>query len=460
MFTMNSKLILILLLWANMAMASERGQLLPPDLYQTQEELNSELTTELSKEHKHLQKIKYYLLNGETRLANIYLTKLTYSQSKYRPIIYRYNGMIKFIEGKFDQSLEYISRKEFNSENHYKKICTLKILNLIVLNKTEQILPEWERCQVYNIQHFKAGNYVWLETLVQLKTKRELGITQKPFRGLKLVSLPNDQLKLFLKLALYLNQEKLIEPQITELDLIQFSDPEVREIIGQMLFRLGMFARSYKFIEDLNAPNAENIKGNLYLLRDKYELAYAQFKLALEQKQNSQNAMERIIPLAWLLGDWSEGAKYAERMIVTPETLYQKLTLLGAFKIQESKFEEAEKIFDYIDLKSKRGTTLEVTQLRSFAGLMNNKSDKIGKFAELSCRQYDLLNCWLYFQNEHWPNYPTMTRRNDVIKIEQTWQKLTESIEVNELKEEIFINQIDIEELDNNLIKLIEDATK
>src|SRR5690606_9600805 len=99
-----------------------------------------------------------------------------------------------------------------------------------------------------------------------------------------------DQLKVILKLAMYLNQESLVVDQIPELTVDQLQDPEVREIAGQIFFRTGSLARSYRFIEDLKSPNSENIKGNLYILRNKYELAYAQFKLSLEQKLNSQNA--------------------------------------------------------------------------------------------------------------------------------------------------------------------------
>jgi hypothetical protein len=55
----------------------------------------------------------------------------------------------------------------------------------------------------------------------------------------------------------------------------------------------------------------KNIKGISIYLQEKEELAFAQFKLALSMKQNSLNAFERILPLAWRLGRWQEGVKYS-----------------------------------------------------------------------------------------------------------------------------------------------------
>lgn len=142
----------------------------------------------------------------------------------------------------------------------------------MVLSKTKTLEDEWEKCQLENFTHFNQGNFIWLQTLVMLKLKQERGITKIPFRNVKLVSLDINQLKIFLKLALYLNQEKLVEAQVNEMDQGQFEDEEVRELIGQILFRLGSLAKSYKFIEDLKSPNAENIKGNLYVLRGNLSL--------------------------------------------------------------------------------------------------------------------------------------------------------------------------------------------
>lgn len=444
--------------FASEDLLSRRGELHPPPVIVDPQELNRIMFSQMQEQNSDLKRVKYYLLNGETRLAQVHLTKLAYAQTKLRPVIYRYLAILSFIEGRFQKSLDYLNYKELQSIPHYAKICTLKVLNQVVLNKTRLLEDEWSRCQLENYNHFNAGNYVWLQTLVQMKIRPERGLTQKPFRKIKLSSMDNEQLKIFLKLALYLNQEKMIEPQIHELDLSQFEDTEVRELLGQIFFRLGSLAKSYKFIEDLSSPNSENIKGNLYILRNKYELAYAQFKLALEQKQNSQNAMERILPLAWLLGDWEEGAKISERVIASPQTQINKMTLVAAFYTQKGDYEKAKAVMDTIAIRSRRGTEIDVTQLHSFVGLMQNQPQIVKKQASLSCAQYDLINCWLGFQMEQWDSFPLTMRRPEKLPAKREWERLTQESDEQPLQETVYVNQLDIEELDDNLIQLIPNA--
>ena len=434
---------------------SRRGTLKPPTLLLGPEELNRIMFSEIQEQNADLKKVKYYLLNGETGLAQVHLSKLAYTQTKLRPIIYRYLGMLAFIEGKFDKSYEYLGSKELQASGHFSKICTLKVLNQIVLSKINNLADEWERCQLENFAHFNAGNFVWIETLVQLKLKPSVGLTKKPFKRIKLSSLNNDQLKIFLKLAIYLNQEALIEPQLAELDLLQLEDTETRELMGQIYFRMGSLAKSYRYIEDLSSPNAENIKGNLYILRTKYELAYAQFKLALEKKQNSQNAMERILPLAWLLGDWEEGAKIAERVIASPQTQINKMTLVAAFLAQKGDFPKAKEVLETIVSRSRRGAEIDVTQLHSFTALMQNDQHATKKQAALSCSQFDMINCWLSIQMDQWDSFPLTIRRPDKIAVKKNWEKLTEEDQNEPIKETVYVNQQDIEELDDKLIKLI-----
>lgn len=437
---------------------SRRGELEPPPLLVGAAELNRIMFSEMQEQNADLKKVKFYLLNGETRLAQVHLSKLAYTQTKLRPVIYRYLGILSFIEGRFQKSFEYLSAKELQMLPHYQKICTLKVLNQIVLNKKNSLEVEWRRCQLENFTHFKPGNFVWLETLVQMKLHPTVGLTKIPFKGIKLNSMDNEQLKIFLKLALYLNQEKLIEPQLAQLDQVQFDDTEVRELLGQLFFRMGSLARSYRFIEDLDSPNAENIKGNLYILRNKYELAYAQFKLALEKKQNSQNAMERILPLAWLLGDWEEGAKIAERVIASPQTQINKMTLVAAFYTQKGDYPRAKEVLETIAQRSRRGTEIDVTQLHSFVGLMQNHPHVVRKQAALSCAQYDLVNCWLGFQMEQWDSFPLTMRRPEKLPVKKEWERLTQE-DVNEpIVETVYVNQLDIEELDDKLIQLIPNA--
>lgn len=434
---------------------SRRGEFIPPESVLDEEELNYTLFSELRAQNKDLTKIKYYLINGETRLASLHLRRLAYSNTKLRPVIYRYLAILSFMESNFERSFDYLNRRELKDIPHFGKICTFKVLTEIVLNKTSLLEEDWKRCQVENAGNLRERNLIWLETLIALKLNPRKGITKVPFRTARLNGLENDDVKVMLKLALYLNQEELVIDQIPNLSVDQLQDTEIRELIGQLYFRTGALAKSYKFVEDLKSPNSENIKGNLYLLRTKYELAYAQFKLALEEKQNSQNAMERLLPLAWLLGDWENGSKYSEKVIASPQTQINKLTLMAAFFMQKGDYHGADKVLGTIAERSRRGTEIDVTQLASFTALMQNQPDKIKKNALMSCSQFDLVNCWLLFQMGQWDAFPLTIRREEKVTEKRDWEKLVKNETSEPLKETVFVNQLDIEELDDKLIQLI-----
>jgi len=416
---------------------------------------NPSLLNETTNQAKELKKVKFYILNGEIRLAKMYLTKLSYTQSKLTPVILRYLGILFFIEGNYEKSYYYLDRPELKNFGHFAKICSIKVLTDIILDKNLKLQEDWSRCRLENTNNIQESNLVWLETLVDLKLNPRQGATSIPFRETGLRMLSNSDLKIILKLALYINQEKMIERQLTDLTEDHIRDPEIREIVGHIYFRLGSPKKSYRFIEDLKSPNSETMKGNLYIWRKKYELAYAQFKLAIEQKDNSQNAIERLLPLAWLLGDWKGGQEYAERVIASSDYQVNKLTLVAAFLTQKGDFERASKALDSITQMSRRGAEIDVTQLYSFVNLMLNKPDRVQKYAFQSCEQYDLMNCWLQLQMTQWDAFPLTMRRDEKIPYKKEWEKLVESDELKPLKETAFVNQLDVEEMDDKLIQII-----
>jgi hypothetical protein len=86
---------------------------------------------------------------------------------------------------------------------------------------------------------------------------------------------------------------------------------------------------------------------------------------------------------------------------------------------------------------------------------MQNKPDMVKKHAKMSCQQYDLVNCWLLFQMGQWDAFPLTIRREDQIPEKKEWEKLIQEDINSPLKETIFINQLDIEEMDDKLIQLI-----
>lgn len=427
---------------------------LPPEIYDVTE-LNKVLFNDLARESKDLKKAKYYLLNGKTKEAELHLSKMAYSHSKLKPIIHRYLGTLSFIQGRYEKSQIYLSLPELMHFPHHAKVCTLQVLNQIVLNQVNNLTRNWEQCQLSNVSEFKRRNVVWLDTLVKIKTDTSEDVTKVPFQKVRLDSLFLRDLKILLKLAIYLNQDKMLLPGLELIQGEELKDQELREIIGHIYYRNGELVNAYRFIEDLKTPNAETMKGNLYVLRGKYELAYAQFKLALEMKHNSQNAIERLLPLAWILGDWKQGSVYAENLSADLRQKAQKLTLLTAFMVQRGEFEKAEEILYHISRQTGQGTHIDVTQLHAFTKLMRSKPVEFAREAKMSCSQYDLVSCWLLFQNEHWQDFPFVVRRRGTIEHTQKWKDLLSLKDSQPLTENKYVNQLDIEELDDQLIKLI-----
>ncbi len=434
---------------------ARRGEYEPPPSIFAQEDLNKVLFSESRLYQEELKKVKNFLLQGELDLAKVYLQKLTFGQSKLKPIAHRYLGLIAFIERDYQKSIKYLTIGELRNQPHYARICGLLVLNKIVVSDLKSLEDSWDRCRTEAAKDINASNMAWLDTLVRLKLKPVPGITSAPFKKVNLGSLDNADLKILLKLALYLNQEGLVVDKIPALTPEQLLDTEVRELAGHIFFRSGKFSNAYKFIEDIKSPNSENIKGNLYLLREKYEIAYAQFKLALKEKENSQNALERLVPIAWLLGDWKGGAIYSQRLIPTAGTEANKLTVMAAFEMQAGNYEKARIHLRDIRRKSRRGTALEVNQIASFSALMENDPEELISAASQACTALDVVNCWVVYQMSHWDNFPLVVRRGDEIPRKDDWAKLTQEKLPGKLTEPVYVYQQDIEELDDMKIKLI-----
>jgi tetratricopeptide (TPR) repeat protein len=434
---------------------ARRGQYVPPPSIFSMEELNQVLFSDTRLYEEELKRVKYFLINGELSLAKAFLQKLTAGQTKIKPIAFRYLGLIAFIERDYKKSLEYLTHGELKNPPHYARVCGLVVLNKVVLSDLKTLESDWDRCRVEAARDINATNLPWLGTLVNLKLRPNPGITKVPFQRLSLQSLENADLKIILKLALYLNQEALVVEQLPKLLPEQLVDKDVRELAGHIFFRSGKFANAYKFIEDIKTPNSENIKGNLYLLREKYELAYAQFKLALKEKQNSLNALERLVPIAWILGDWKGGEVYSKQLVAGPDTLANKLTIMAAFEMQAGDYEKARGHLQEIRQKSRRGASLDVNQIASFSALMENKTDELKAASGEACQLLDLVNCWVTFQIYHWENFPLVVRRGDEIPRKEDWNKLTQEKLPGKLTEQAYVYQQDIEELDDAMIKLV-----
>lgn len=400
--------------------------------------------------------IKYEIINGNLEKAKIMLLQSKYSDDFSRLVQYRYLGIIHFIQGNFKTSQEYLTKDEMYNIATDKTICLMRSLNYIILDDVSRATIEWNMCVDRTIND-SPTLHAWMNAMLKLKVQDEPNITSVPLKKVNIENETGNYLRLFLKMALYLNQQDKIFDRLSYLSVSAFEDTEIRELIGMLYYREGNLARAYEFIEDLESPNSENIKGNLYLAQKKYQMAYGQFKLALNKKIDSQNALERIIPVAWILNQWDDGIDYIDKLNVSKKELYSKLTVKAAFLTQAKKYKEAQKVLGQIVKKSNNAQTTEVNQLYSYNALMLQDKAKSVIYSDYSCKFQDGINCWLQYHLALWENLPATIQRSDKIyeEITKLNKTYTASFVETPINEKVYINQKDIEEMDNEIIQLL-----
>jgi len=208
---------------------------------------------------------------------------------------------------------------------------------------------------------------------------------------------------------------------------------------------------SSKFIEDIDSPNAENIRGNISLEKKQYEVAYGHFQLALKYKPNSLNAIERSITLAWILGQFEEGLQLTNKISTHGGKQTQKKVIKAAFLTRLGQFDEVIKELLPIIETYVGSQPLEVNQLASYSYLRMRDKDQATKFSQLSCKHLDGLACWMLYQFSLWPDFSQTIYLDEPVYQDMalTYESLMENNKPNPIVEDKFIDQKDIDELDD-----------
>lgn len=343
------------------------------------------------KQIAHLQKIKYLIINGNLNSAKILLKEANLNENFSKSTQYRYLAIINFIQKNYSEVIKILSDSTMNDFTAIQNTCMMKILSLLILNKIERAKLDWKVCRDSLINK-SPTNLAWMDTIFLLKTSNDPKKIDKIFQGISVDNLENDQLRLYLKLAFYLNKQDKILDRFQYFGENVLSDPIYRELIGLNYFRAGKLEKAYSILENLETTNAEVFKGNLYLFQKKYELAYAQYKLALQKKNNSLNAIERLLPLSWQLEQWTEGLDYAQRLNATKNQKIEHLTLISAFLTMMDKHKTAKKKLQEILQMTNQGQAHEVSQILVYNGLSLNNYDDVQNFSYQSCKSLDGLN--------------------------------------------------------------------
>lgn len=403
-----------------------------------------------------LQSAKFLMINGELDKAKILLKEATLSTDFSKKIQLRYLAMIHFIEGNYQLAESIYSRSDMQEYIGKSRYCSLHVVTLLILNKKNEAKAKYKTCRELILSKSKS-DLLWLDTLVNLKVSPQEVDTKKIFQNIFVENLSGEDLRIYLKLALYLNRQNLIIPRFQYFSSDTLADPLYRELIGMNYYRNLDLVKAYKVLESSNDPNAEVFKGNILLLQKRFEAAYAQYKLALIKKDNSTNALERLIPLAWQLEQWSEGTQFLKKFKFSKDEQLYKLTLESVFFTMQDKLDLVANSLKEINSFTKSGDPIEVTQLKAFNAFRQNNFTETEFNAYRSCLRKDALHCWFLYSLVNWDDATSVFQQKREVHERNlaSYSEYFESVEKNPLTEEVFVNQKDIEELDNDLIELL-----
>jgi len=404
-----------------------------------------------------LRKSKYYILNGNLDYAKALLTSTNLESPKIKKIYYRYLATIDFIQGKYEGVIKILSKPEFNDLDTEAPVCFMRVISNLILEKIENAKISWRKCYELSLSH-SDSDLLWMNTLVNLKTSNDKNYAKKLFENIKIDNTEKKFIRIFLKLALYLNKSDVIHPRFKYLDQSILEDEGLRELIGFNYYRDNKLGMAYQLLENSTSSNTEIFKGNLSLYQKKYELAYAQYKLALKRKENSQNALERLAPLAWKLEQWSDGLSYIQKIDFTKNRKMESATILSAFLTMLEKHETANIVLRKIRKNSNQGEPLEVSQLFIYNLIEMEKYDDIALHLHNACNGNDGSSCWALMAQISWEGIFESAKKD--IDLEHMKENLLENYSQQKIDEPILetiiVNQKEIEELDNNLIQLVD----
>ncbi len=403
-----------------------------------------------------LRRVKQLIIGGDTDAAKYYLNKLEDNNNKtIKYIKARYLALINFITDDYEASLEALNSVALNENVYYEKTCLLKIINMMALNITEGLYREFDSCLRVTLKYSETDHY-WLNTIFRLKFAREESFKGSSFADTQYVLQNQEFLRIWLKTGIYLNKEHLILNLIKSMPEDYYKSKRTRELIGLLYFRTGDEEKAMSFIEDIETPNSENMKGNYNLSRSKYELAFGHYKLALKKKKNSLNAIERSLPLVWILGQWEEGNTLLERLIKKSLPERKKRTLHTLFKLRQEKFKETQKQLDILNILYKEKMPFELNQLMFYNGLRTHDQEQLIRYSNYTCRAMDGLACWILMQTITWENLGQTLERDEVILNEgaDSIESLKSLGDMKPIQELPTIDQRDIEELDSELVKI------
>lgn len=419
------------------------------DEYTIAQTQQDEVSQRRMDQYKSLFLAKKFILSGNIPLARYYLDKIHPEDSPLNLVIRRYQAIIALIEDDYQRSLERISPNEYILEKNYRQICFLRLIGMLALDHKKHFEREFFKCSKKTIDH-SPNEFFWMRKIWDFKQHKFYPKSEKQIGNI----LTNTAYsKLWFKLLLYSGQESLLPEYLAMLPSFAYQSKELREIIGMMYYRLGKDSKALDFIEDINTPNTDNIRGNVALEKRDYESALKHFQNALEKKENSKNALERAIPLAWLTKQWDAGLKLLFYVLENTQNFKQKLSLDSAFKIRKNDFENARKQIILLGKLFEGKVPIEVDLMESYVALRRMDLRTMRISSAQACHRFDGLNCWQSLQLVQWENFGELAKRDDEVFSFADFnpEDYKAPVAATPLREVVRIRQQDLEELDSGI---------
>lgn len=402
------------------------------------------------KDLKRLKEAKYYLLNGNLERAERELLHMKLVRKDLIPVRNRYLGLLNFIKNDYGKALQYLSHKSFSHFHHYAQTCHLKIILKYLLHDLESADRELIKCSQTQKDHL-TNNFIWTELLLSQHKSYFGGSLNHLLSNVDYFLSTYNSISLWAKTGLYFQQSDVLFENMVYVPQNLLQSKYLREVIGFLYFRKNDYDLALNFLKDIKTANSENIRGNMALINNEYQKAYELFNSALTMKRNSWNAVNRLVPLVWTLQKWKDGLKLINKIprddFFGIDKRILKAVLLTHLKSPQKALTNLEIVYEG-DL-SKVPTA--ISEMFSYNQVLVGEKTLAKKYAHRNCRSGIGIYCWLLFQVDRWPNFSLYLQRTGAIepKLDQLVSHYTGKQEEEPIDEEIFIDQKNIEELDD-----------
>ena len=384
----------------------------------------------------HLKMAKSFLVSGDLDRAGLFLAKVHNRDSKIYPVKRRYEAIVSFLKGDYEKSLGLLQEDMFQWPSRAQKVCLQKLITMALTDKKESLQRELYTCRRINGEE-SENNILWLDAL-----KEGFG-PKRHFTG------DHNMVSAQIKLALYAGQEQAIIDRVALMPAENYEYSPIRELLGIAYYRRGHDTLAKNFLEGIDTPNADNVRGNMALEKKDYREAFRHFKKALEKKPLSLNALARALPLGLLLKEWQQGANLSRRLPEGGENRRELLSLRALFSLKQGDIEGAKDVISSLrhtfEGRPSSGAQAklprDISMMISYTSLMEGDKRELEATSHEVCRDFDGLNCWIFYQQLLWEDISQTLNRQDSPHRNFDIEALKEKVAIVPLAEEVFINQ-------------------